>query len=336
MAVHRRATRPRRGATGGPLRAASDLLAQIRAGLGRPQKELPSQLFYDERGSELFEEITRLPEYYLTRAEQSLLREHAPRWVAEQGPRSLIELGAGSAAKTRVLLDVMRAQRIAGTYVPVDISADFLERTTAALRLEYPGLVVAPVVADFTTSLPLPPSLPRPALLTFLGSTIGNFTAPAAVDLLRRVGRAMGPADRLLLGVDLRKEVAVLEAAYNDERGVTKEFNLNLLRVVNARFGADFDVEGFRHRAVYDSRRHRIEMHLVSTRPQSVRIPGAGEFELREGEAIRTEISCKYDQRSVAEMFLAAGMEALEWRQTPDGRFALALGKPAGPDPRNP
>jgi L-histidine N-alpha-methyltransferase len=224
----------------------------------------------------------------------------------------------------------MRADGRGEVYVPVDISADFLERTAAALRGEYPGLEVAPVAADFTRSLALPPSLPRPALLTFLGSTIGNFTPDQAVELLHRVRAAMRPGDRFLLGVDLRKDAAVLEAAYNDARGVTAEFNLNLLRVVNRRFGADFDLQGFRHRAVYDAREHRMEMHLVSTRPQSVHIPGAGDHAFREGETVRTEISCKYDRASVEEMFAPVELDLVEWWEDPEGNFALCLGAPAG------
>jgi L-histidine N-alpha-methyltransferase len=330
LAVHGAASGARRRARERPLSpGAEETLAEVRTGLSRPRKELPSKLFYDERGSELFEEITRLPEYYLTRAEQALLQAEVPRWIAEHRPRSLVELGAGSAAKTRVILDAMSGQGTGVTYVPVDISADFLDRTAAALRRQYPGLAVVPVAADFTRSLPLPPSLPRPALLTFLGSTIGNFTTPDAVDLLRRVRAAMHSGDRFLLGVDLRKDVAVLEAAYDDSRGVTAEFNLNLLRVVNRRFGADFDLDAFRHRAVYDAREHRIEMHLVSTRPQTVHIPGAGDFDFDEGETIRTEISCKYDRQSVVELLVAAGLEAVEWREAPEGLFALSLAAPA-------
>ena len=331
MAVHRCAARSRRRPQSPALSLdRENLLAELRAGLARPQKELPSKLLYDRRGSELFEEITRLPEYYLTRAEQALLNAHASGWVVALRPRALVELGAGSAAKTRVILDAMRAEGSSGMYVPVDINADFLERTAAALRREYPGLRVVPVAADFTRSVALPPSLPRPALLTFLGSTIGNFTTSGAVNLLRRVRGALQPGDRFLLGTDLRKEVAVLEAAYNDSRGVTAEFNLNVLRVLERDFGANVDVESFRHRAVYDRREHRIEMHVVATRPQTFHIPGVGDVELHESETIRTEISCKYDRQSVAAMLTAAGLEMREWREDPDGLFALSLAAPAG------
>lgn len=252
-----------------------------------------------------------------------------PRWVAELRPRSLVELGAGSAAKTRVILDAMRADGGGDVYVPLDISADFLERTAAGLRREYPDLTVLPTAVDFTRRLSLPPGLPRPALLTFLGSTIGNFSPPEAIGLLVRVRGAMERGDRFILGVDLRKDPAVLEAAYDDSRGVTAEFNLNLLRVVNRRFGADFDPAAFRHHAFYDAGEHRIEMHLVSLRPQKVHIPGIGDTEIGEGETIRTEIACKYDRGSVGDMLTEAGLEMVEWRELPDSVFALALAAPA-------
>ena len=258
------------------------------------------------------------------------MRVHACEWIAALRPRTLVELGAGSAAKTRIILDAMRAARSGDTYVPVDINAGFLEQTAAGLRREYAGLRVVPVFADFTRSVALPPSLPHPALITFLGSTIGNFILPEAVDLLRRVRRAMNSGDRFLLGTDLRKGAAVLEAAYNDSRGITAEFNLNILRVLNRDFGADFDAGDFRHRAVYDQREHRIEMHLVSLNQQAVQIPDVGEVELREGETIRTEISCKYDRPTVVQMFAAAGLGMMEWREAPRGEFALSLAALAG------
>lgn len=259
-----------------------------------------------------------------------MLREQVPHWIRDLRPRSLVELGAGSAVKTRVLLDAMQAQGREGVYVPVDISADFLERTAEGVRREYDVLEVLPVAADFTRALTLPPDLPHPTLLTFLGSTIGNFTFRQAVDILYGLRRTMGPADRFLLGVDLRKDVSVLEAAYNDREGVTAEFNLNVLRVVNRRFRADFDPDAFRHRAVYDTQEHRIEMHLVATLPQIVRIPGAGEFVLREGETIRTEISCKYDRAGVEALFSSAGLELTDWVAGADSLFALALAAPRG------
>ena len=303
-------------------------LAEIRDGLSRAQKELPPKFFYDERGSRLFEEITELPEYYLTRTERALLEEWMPRWVGALRPRSVVELGAGSGRKTRIILDAMLAEG-GDLYVPVDISEEFLESTAAALREEYGGrLHVWPRVADIGCVLDLPRDLPPPVLFAFLGSTIGNFTPAAAILLLRQLREAMGPADRFLLGVDLRKDPAVIEAAYNDSRGVTAEFNLNMLRVLNAGFGADFDPGAFRHHAFYHPDRHCIEMHLVSTRDQRVRVPGAGEFPLAEGESIRTEISCKQDRGSVEAILGGSGMSIAEWVTDEAGRYALVLAAP--------
>jgi len=300
---------------------------ELRRGLSRTPKEVSSKFFYDERGSVLFEEITRLPEYYLTRTERSLLERVAPEWIAQVRPRSLVELGAGSASKTRIILDAMRATGTLHRYVPVDISAEFLADTSAALAAQYPELLTTPVVADISGEAELPRGLPGPVVFAFLGSTIGNFEHAAAVRLLRAVCEAMEPADRFLLGTDLHKSPEVLEAAYNDSQGVTAEFNLNMLRVLNALTGADFDPAAFRHRAFYDPERRRIEMHLVSTRAQRVTIPGAGVFEFREGEPLRTEISRKFDRAGVREMLAEAGLRLEHWRTDADGYYALALAR---------
>ncbi|MBW3629938.1 MAG: L-histidine N(alpha)-methyltransferase [Gemmatimonadetes bacterium] len=299
-------------------------LAEIRDGLSRPQKELPPKYFYDERGSRLFEEITELPEYYLTRAERALLEEWMPRWVGDMRPRAVVELGAGSGRKTRIILDAMVAG-VGKLYVPVDISEDFLESTAVALRGEYDGMDVWPLVADIGGVLDLPRDLPDPVLFAFLGSTIGNFTPEAAIELLAQVRAAMSAGDRFLLGVDLRKDPGVIEAAYNDSRGVTAEFNLNMLRVLNAEFGANFDPAAFRHHAFYHPERHCVEMHLVSANDQSVSVPGAGDFRLAAGESIRTEISCKQDRASVEWILAGAGMGIAEWATDDEGRYALVL-----------
>jgi L-histidine N-alpha-methyltransferase len=306
---------------------ATTMAREVCEGLARRQKELPPKYFYDERGSELFERITRLPEYYLTRAERALLESHARELVSALRPRTLVELGAGSAAKTRILLDAMRAAGSLEAYVPVDVSHDFLLETARRLRAEYPGLGVTPAIADISTSLGIPAQLPRPVLFAFLGSTIGNFDAPSARALLGRVRQVMRPFDRLLLGTDLRKARRVVEAAYNDSRGVTAAFNRNMLRVVNRELGADFDVMSFSHRAFYSRERHRIEMHLVSRREQMVHIPSVGEVHLRKGESIRTEISCKYDRPSVRRLLRAASLRLEQWIAE-DGRFALSLAAP--------
>lgn len=304
----------------------SPLFDEVRDGLSRPQKELSPTLFYDRRGSELFEEITRLPEYYLTRTERAMLASRIPSVITRLGPRTLVELGAGSAAKTRLLLDAMRANGEPATYVPVDVSAEFLRETASALGEELPGLRVVPVVADISASLGLPRGLPRPVLFAFLGSTIGNFEEDAAIALLARVREAMCPGDRFLLGIDLRKDALVIEAAYNDAAGVTAEFNRNVLRVLNRELGADFDERDFAHRAWYNRVAHRIEMHLVARRALDAHIPHLGTVSFRSGESIRTEISCKYDRASVHGLFHDAGLSLDEWIANDDPAYALAIG----------
>ena len=304
---------------------APGMLADVAAGLRAPQKELSPKYFYDHHGSELFEAITRLPEYYLTRTERALLRDWMPALIPALGTRTVIELGAGSAEKTRTILDAMGE---VAYYIPLDVSASFLAQTAARLRRERPGLIVEPVIADITEEWNLPHRLPRPALFVFLGSTVGNFAPPAAIRLLRRVRAAMQPDDRLLLGVDLRKDVARIEAAYNDRQGVTAAFNRNMLYVLNHELGADFAPERFAHRAFYEPVAHRIEMHLVALEDQRITIPALGVVTLRAGESIRTEISCKYDRAAVAGLFAAAGLALETWRDDTDHLFALVLGAP--------
>ncbi|MBI4519326.1 MAG: L-histidine N(alpha)-methyltransferase [Gemmatimonadetes bacterium] len=305
------------------------MLEEVRAGLSAQRKHLPSTYFYDRAGSRLFEQITRLPEYYLTRAERVLLMDRAPAWIAKLRPRSLIELGPGSAEKTRVILDALHVAETTGVYAPIDVSAAFLQETVARLRQEYPRLAMRPIVADMRGDLGVPSTLPRPALFAFLGSTIGNFERANAIRLLSRLRAAMLTDDRLLLGVDLKKDVRLIEAAYNDAQGVTAAFNRNVLRVLNRELGADFDPDSFEHLAFYASEHDRIEMHLVSNREQDVTIPGAGVFPFRLGESIRTEISCKYDRDDVESLFAGAGLVSEEWAAHPEGLFAIMLGAPA-------
>ncbi|MGH7515849.1 MAG: L-histidine N(alpha)-methyltransferase [Gemmatimonadales bacterium] len=309
-------------------RANPRMLAEVAAGLSAPQKELPPKYFYDHRGSELFEEITRLPEYYLTRAERALLEGWMPRLIPSLRTRALVELGAGSAEKTHIVLDAMRAAGTAELYVPIDVSAAFLRETADRLRREYPGLTVTPAVADIAEELTVPRPLPAPALFIFLGSTIGNFYPPAAIRLLARVRGAMRSGDRFLIGADLRKDPAVIEAAYNDATGVTAEFNRNMLRVLNYELAADFDPDAFEHRAFYDREAHRIEMHLVARSAHRVAVPGIGEVRFAEGESIRTEISCKHDLPSLAAVFSAAGLHLDAWQTDAARRFVLAVGAP--------
>jgi L-histidine N-alpha-methyltransferase len=305
------------------------MLAEVAAGLAAPQKELSPKYFYDQRGSELFEAITRLPEYYPTRTERALLEGWMPELMAQLGTRTLIELGAGNAEKSRIILDAMRATGLAELYVPIDVSATFLSQTAAQLRREYPGLAVEPAIADISVELNLPRRMPRPALFAFLGGTIGNFYPPAAIRLLARVRAAMDPGDRFLMGVDLRKDIARIEAAYNDSQGVTAEFNRNMLLVLNHELGADFDTSAFEHRAFYDQVAHRIEMHLVSTRDQVVDIPGIDPLSIAKGESIRTEISTKYDRASVSALFEAANLRIEAWPIDPTTPFGLVVGAPA-------
>ncbi len=302
--------------------------AEVAEGLSREPRELSPKWFYDQRGSELFEAITRLPEYYPTRAERRLLVEEAPAWVRDLAPGTLVELGAGAADKTRALLDAMVAHAAGPlAFVPVDISGDYLANVAAVLRRDYATVDVRPVVADMSRGFHVPDGLPAPILFALLGGTIGNFDGAAARELLRRIRAEMAPGDRFLMGVDLVKETAILEAAYNDAAGVTAEFNLNVLRVLNRELGADFDLDAFHHAAHYDPDRTRIEMHLVANAPTHVTIPGAGTFEFAAGESIRTEISCKYRRPEAEALFRDAGLSMRDWVTTEPG-FALTLAAP--------
>lgn len=292
--------------------------------LNRPQKQLSSKWFYDAAGSALFDEITTLEEYYPTRTERAILRGFGPGWFGTLGPRALVELGAGSADKTRILLDALASGSV---YVPVDISQTYLDAVAAQLRDEYPGLSVIPARSDITHGLDLPADLPRPAVFAFLGSTIGNFDRSAAVRLLGRVRAAMQPGDRFLMGADLIKDAAVLHAAYNDARGVTAAFNRNILNVLNRDAGTDFDLGAWEHRALFNADEQRIEMHLVARSPQVVAVPGRGEVRIAAGETIRTEISCKYDRPTVTGLFADAGLALERWVTDERDWFALAVGR---------
>lgn len=328
---------------------ANGMLGEVREGLQRDQKELSPKFFYDRRGSELFEEITRLPEYYLTRAEVRILEGEVREWLIAFGPRSLVEFGAGSGRKTRLILDGMLASNGAGhhsgrderpLFVPVDVSAEFLEESAKVLRLEYPAVQIRPVVADMGAgefldpggSGPLSPGgLRGPALFALLGSTIGNFRPPAAVNLLARIAGVMRPGDFFLLGIDLRpgprKSLERLEAAYDDSGGVTARFNRNVLRVLNRDLGTDFEVSAFRHRAFYDEDEARIEMHLEAENPQVVELPDGTRVAFRAGETVRTEVSYKYDRTSVRNLMKGADMELVRWFSGEEGLYAMVVGR---------
>ena len=286
--------------------AASDSFADhVIAGLGDSPKWLSAKYFYDAAGSDLFEQITRLPEYYPTRTELKILQRNA-RAMAAAIPlaAALVEFGAGSSRKARILIEA--APQIAA-YVPVDISAEFLAQEAAAVRRDIPGIAVLPVVADFTRDFELPPQVrARPRVGFFPGSTIGNFEPEDAAEFLRQAGRILGAGATMIVGVDRIKDEAVLNAAYDDAAGVTARFNLNILRRMNRELGGDFDLAAFRHRAFYNVAGHRIEMHLESLKAQTVTV-ARRTFEFRTGETIHTENSYKYTVESFRALAESAG-----------------------------
>lgn len=288
--------------------SADDALAEIVDGLSQRQKMISPKYFYDERGSQLFDEITRLPEYYPTETELGIMLDNIDEIAALIGPQaSLIEYGSGSSHKTRALLAHLIDQAV---YVPVDISEEHLLASAADVRAEFPHLEVLPVVADFTKpfALPSPAVMPLRNIVYFPGSTIGNFTADAALELLRVMYGEAGENGALLIGVDLQKDPRVIEAAYNDSAGVTAAFNINMLRHINREFAADFDLDGFSHSAEYDQDEGRIELRLISGEPQNVHI-GGETFAFDKNESILTEYSHKYTLEGFAELAAKAGFQ---------------------------
>ena len=301
--------------------ATNGFKSEVLAGLLRPQKKLPAKYFYDTAGSLLFDRICELPEYYPTRTEMSIMRQFAAAMADRCGANCLlVQLGAGSLTKVRLLLEHL--ERPAG-YVPVDVSGEHLRAATRALSRDYPDLDVRPVVADFTAPFELPLLAARRRVVYFPGSTIGNFEPAEADALLRQAARLVGRGGGLLLGVDLVKPVAVMEQAYNDSAGVTAAFNRNLLVRINRELGADFDPSTFRHHAFYNAERSRIEMHLVSNRQQRVRV-GSTVFDFRPGESIHTENSHKYDVRKLAARAAACGLR-LDSQWTDDQNYFAVL-----------
>jgi L-histidine N-alpha-methyltransferase len=300
-------------------------------GLTRPFKELPPKHFYDARGAELFDRICDLPEYYPTRTERAILQARAEEIVDLTGAAEIVELGSGTAAKTRILLDAMQEAGTLRRYVPLDVTEQMILATAAALVEEYPGLLVHGIVGDFERHLHHLPEALGPRLVAFLGGTIGNFTPGSRRRFLRGLAKALGPDDHLLLGTDLVKDPAVLEAAYDDSEGVTAEFNRNVLHVVNRELDADFAVDQFDHVAFFDREREWIEMRLRAASRQHVHIGALGldiEFEPR--EELRTEISAKFTSERLQGDLAAAGLELEQVFTDPDGLFALSLSQPAG------
>jgi L-histidine N-alpha-methyltransferase len=299
-----------------------DLAAEVREGLTRPLRELPPKLFYDARGSELFDLITELPEYYPTRCEREILEARAGEIV--RGAEELVELGSGSATKTRVLLATGAIRR----YVPVDVSATVVERCAEELCELHEGLEVRGLIGDFHRDLEHLPAGDR-RVLAFLGGTIGNLHPGERAGFLAMLRGLMGPTDRLLLGTDLVKDPAVIEAAYDDSQGVTAEFNRNALHVLNRELGGDFEPDEFEHVAFFDEHESRIEMRLRAVGEQAVRIEGADlDLTLAHGEDIRTEISTKFTPEGVEAELAAAGLGLDELWTDSRGRFALSLSSP--------
>jgi L-histidine N-alpha-methyltransferase len=300
-------------------------------GLTKPFKELSPKHLYDTRGSELFEQITELPEYYPTRAELSILRANAAAIVDATGAGELVELGAGASLKARVLLDAMRDAGTLRRYIPLDVSESVVDQAAASLADDYPGLEVHGVVGDFERHLDhVPREGDTPRIVALLGGTIGNFPPGTRRGVLREIGTLLQDGDHLLLGTDLVKDPRVIEAAYNDAAGVTAEFNRNMLHVLNRELSADFPVENFDHVAFYDQRHHWIEMRLRARRPCSVSIADLDlRVEFAAGEELRTEISAKFTHDQVAEDFAAADLALVQWLTDAEDRFAISLAAPA-------
>lgn len=298
---------------------AASMAAEVRAGLSRPRKHLPPKLFYDKKGSELFDVITRLPEYYPTRTEIGLLREHVVEMAELLGSHSvLLELGSGSSIKIRLLLEAARPR----IYVPMDISREHLIDAAQALARDYPWLTVHAACVDYSQPWDMPDFGPGRHNAFFPGSSIGNFEPAAALQLLRRVRRLVGHDGGLLIGVDLKKDAGILESAYNDTQGVTAEFNLNMLAHINRRLAADFDPGNFAHKAIYNVELGRIEMHLECRRDNLVRIDG-DVYHFVAGETIHTENSYKYSIAEFHDLAARAGFTPVRVWRDQAGLFSI-------------
>ena len=297
-------------------------------GLTKPFKELSPKHFYDSRGSELFEQITELPEYYPTRTELAILRARAEEFVTTTGAGELVELGSGASDKARLLLDAMQAAGHLSRYIPLDVSESVVDDAARVLIDDYPGLRVHGVVGDLERHLEhVPAAEPgTPRLVALLGGTIGNFPPGTRRGVLAKMATLLGPEDRLLLGSDLVKDPALIEAAYNDSQGVTAEFNRNLLRVINRELGADFDPDAFQHVAFFDRRHEWVEMRLRALRPMSVLVADLDlRVEFAAGEELRTEISAKFTPERIQGDLEAAGLELESWLTDPEDLFAISV-----------
>jgi L-histidine N-alpha-methyltransferase len=305
--------------------AARALRDDVRAGLTADPKWLPPKWFYDARGSELFEEITRLPEYYPTRAEREILQARSGEIAAITKAHTLVELGSGSSEKTRLLLDGLRDRGTLTTFVPLDVSESALREAADTINADYPALDVHGVVGDFTAHLDKLPGDP-PRIVAFLGGTIGNLLPAERETFYTSIREVLEPGEWLLLGTDLVKDPATLVAAYDDSAGVTAEFNKNVLRVINRQLGADFDVDAFSHVAIWDPENEWIEMRLRADRAVRVLIPEVHlEIEFAEGEELHTEISAKFHRQGVEAELEKAGFTSAAWWTDSEARFALSL-----------
>lgn len=302
------------------------LRADVLEGLRAAPKELPPKWFYDDRGSRLFEEITRLDEYYPTRTERAILKVDAGAIVTAAGCNTLVELGSGTSDKTRLLLDAMERAGSLARFVPFDVSEHTLRGAAAAVAAEYPGVEVHAIAGDFERHLGEIPTAGGGRMLAFLGGTIGNFAPPQRKAFFAEVSEMLAPGEAFLLGTDLVKDVRRLEAAYDDASGVTAEFNRNVLRVVNRELGADFDVDAFAHVSRYDADEDWIEMLLEATRPMTVTIPPITlTVEFAAGERMRTEISAKFRRDGLAAELAATGFSPAGWWTDLAADFALSL-----------
>ncbi|EOD65239.1 L-histidine N(alpha)-methyltransferase [Amycolatopsis vancoresmycina] len=305
----------------------AELRADVVAGLTAPQKWLPPKWFYDADGSELFEKITQLPEYYPTRSEREVLAAHAADVAELTGAHTLVELGSGSSEKTRLLLDALTAHGTLEAFVPLDVSESALAEAAEAISKDYPGLAVRGVVGDFTQHLALLPD-GQPRVVAFLGGTIGNFLPAERAAFLRSVREVLDEGEWLLLGTDLVKDAGILERAYDDAAGVTAEFDKNVLRVINTRLGANFDPDEFEHVSHWDAENEWIEMRLRARHDLTVEIPGADlTVAFAAGEHIRTEISAKFRPSGVEAELAAAGFALEHWWTDSQQRFGVSLAK---------
>lgn len=309
-----------------PRRAVPTIAAEIHAGLLAEPRSLPSRCFYDALGSELFDRICDLPEYYLTRLEDELLARNARAIIARVQPARIVELGSGTSRKTRRLFAACESLALRPRYIPVDVSLDAVRSAASALRASHPWLRIDALIGDYGAGLPQLPPIAAPTLHVFLGSTLGNLDYAAAAAFLADVAASMAAGDRLLLGLDRAKDPAVLHAAYNDSSGLTARFNANVMSVVNDLLGADFDPDAFDHYAPFNPQHSRIEMYLISRQARVVNLSRLDlRLQLVRGEPILTEISCKYSAGQIAALLEGAGLECEAGFDAPRGWFSLLL-----------